>query len=665
MMLLSPVLLAQSNVKLKGHVFDADEGTPVAGARVTLVNTGYVALTDNSGRFSFDNLPPGEYSVTVSAPGYEISTGDKIDVVSDVAGQVDIRLSRKMYYLGRITVREKPMQLHSDRIEVLTREQIEQSRARDIPEILETLSGVYIRESGTGESQVRIRGSLPEHVLVLVDGQRINPSGSGVADLKTIPIEMVEQVEIYRGGASAKFGPDALAGAINIVTHRKGPAAHFSTEAERAWGRWKTELYSLSLIDVIPVDGFASKLSYSIRQSVGDYDFAYRNEPSAVRDTVITGTRINNAADAYNYFASGSYRFNRKLKLYFTGQYYSAAQGLPGKAPNQNPFASSSDRRRLFNTSLEYARSVDHDFSLELGFSRFDQHFVDRESYVRFDGRYTNDVFTIRHSQRHLVPAGNRLGFGMEFRRDILRHSDAVRPQFSMGKTVRDDFGLYLTDEYRIDLSPLLIADDVSFDAALRYDYAATFKDSTSWEDTVTANSMEYVSPKIGVVVSKGDCLSYTLRANYGRSLRLPSINALFWKGDTRAKGNPGLRPEKSEHSEAGFEVNAEFRYVSFSGGITYFHTCVRDLVIWTPSAGVWKPVNLERTRITGHEDFVEIAFPDRVVSLSYRNTITTAVNRSPDHTLHNKRLVFSPHYITSITARVNYKFFSASYSAR
>jgi outer membrane cobalamin receptor len=663
--LASPDISAQSNTRLKGYVFDADEGTPVAGAQVTVAGTGYLTLTDNSGWFYFVNLPPGEYSIAVSAPGYEKSTSGGIEVVSDVTGRVDIKLSRKMYYVGKITVREEPIRLQSDRIEILTREQIEKSRARDLPEILETLSGVDVRESGTGETQVRIRGSLPEHVLVLVDGQRINPSGSGVADLSTIPIEMVEQVEIYRGGASAKFGPDALAGAINIVTHRKGPASHFSTEAERAWGSWKSELYGLSLKDIIPVEGFASKFSYSVRQSIGDYAFAYRNEPSAVRDTVISGTRINNASDAYNYFASGSYGFNDRLKLFFTGQYYEARRGLPGSAPKQNPSASSSDGRRLFNAGLEYARSIDYNFSLELGFSRFNQHFVDRESYVRFDSRYTNDVFTIRHAQRHLVLPGNRLGFGAEFRRDILRHSDAVRPQFSMGKTVRDDIGLFLTDEHRFDLSPLLIADDLSFDAALRYDHAATYKDSTSWEDTVTTNSLEYVSPKIGMALTKGDRLSYTLRANYGRSLRLPSINALFWKGDTRAKGNPGLRPEKAEHSEAGFEVSADFHSVSISGGMTYFHTYIRDLVVWTPSAGVWRPVNLERSRITGHEDFIEITFLDRAVALSYRNTITTAVNRSPDHTLHNRKLVFSPHYITSITTRVNYKFFSASYSAR
>jgi outer membrane cobalamin receptor len=667
LLFMAPGLMAQSNTKLKGRVFDDDEGTPVRGAQVTVVNSGYHTLTDVSGRFSFDDLPPGRYSVTISADGYEIFTENDVEIAFDVTMQMDVRLSKKMYYLGKIIVEEKPMSVASDRIEVLSRERIEQSGARNIPELLESVAGVYVQESGasSGGSQVRIRGSLPEHVLVLVDGQKINPSGSGTADLSTIPIEMVEQIEIYKGGASARYGPDALAGAINIVTHRKGPSAHFSTEAERAWGRWKGELYGLSLIDVIPVDRFSSKLSYSRRRSVGDYDFAYRNEPSAVRDTLISGTRINNASDAYNYFTSGSYRFNGKLRLFFTGQYYSSRRGLPGAALNQNRSAASSDRRRLLNTHFQYAGSISHDFKLELGFSRFEQHFADRESYVKYDGRYTNDVFTIRHSQRHLVLPQNRLDFGMELRRDILYHSDAVRPQFSMGKTVRDDFGLFLTDEHRIDLSGLVIADDISFDAAFRYDYTTTSKDSTSWEDTVRTNNVEYISPKVGVVISKGDRLRYALRANYGRSLRLPSINALFWKGDTRAKGNPGLKPEKSEHSEAGFEVGARVGPVSLSGGMTYFHSYIRDLVVWTPSAGVWKPVNLERSRITGHEDYVEIALFDKKVSLSYQNTITTAVNRSPNHTIHNKRLVFSPHYITTITTRVDYKFLSASYSAR
>ena len=84
---------------------------------------------------------------------------------------------------------------------MLDKAAIRDTRAKDIPDLLATVEGVFVQKTGGAGSrtEIKIRGGDAEQVLVLVDGQRINPSGTGTADLSTIPLDMVEKIEIHKG----------------------------------------------------------------------------------------------------------------------------------------------------------------------------------------------------------------------------------------------------------------------------------------------------------------------------------------------------------------------------------------------------------------------------------------------------------------------------------
>jgi outer membrane cobalamin receptor len=253
----------------------------------------------------------------------------------------------------------------------------------------------------------------------------------------------------------------------------------------------------------------------------------------------------------------------------------------------------------------------------------------------------------------------------MEFRRDVLHHTDDISPYLSMNKTVRNNSALYISAEQHIDISWLRFAENLSLTGAARYDWSKTRKDSTSYRDTVTSNSVKNWSPKVGAAISKGSDFTYTIRASYGKSFRLPSLNALFWKGDVRTSGNPGLKPERSEHSEAGLELKGRLVFAEIAGGMTYFHSAISDLIIWLPLYGGWKPVNRNRAQITGHEDFIDIGLFDGLLELQYKNSVTTPLNKSQPHTVYNKQLVFSPHYVTTYSLKFDTRYFYGSYSIR
>ena len=77
-------------------------------------------------------------------------------------------------------------------------------------------------ENRTGAATVNLRGLGSESTLILVDGRRIGYSGilGGVTDISTIPLSMVDRIEILLDGASAVYGSDAVGGVVNIITRK-------------------------------------------------------------------------------------------------------------------------------------------------------------------------------------------------------------------------------------------------------------------------------------------------------------------------------------------------------------------------------------------------------------------------------------------------------------
>ncbi|WP_309662803.1 TonB-dependent receptor domain-containing protein, partial [Sphingomonas sp.] len=77
-----------------------------------------------------------------------------------------------------------------------------------------------------GISNVSLRDLGPQRALVLVDGTRLIPSVGTVPDTNTIPLTMVERVDVLRDGASSVYGADAIGGVVNIITKRKADGFH-------------------------------------------------------------------------------------------------------------------------------------------------------------------------------------------------------------------------------------------------------------------------------------------------------------------------------------------------------------------------------------------------------------------------------------------------------
>lgn len=131
-------------------------------------------------------------------------------------------------------------------VTIIGRDQIEQSLARDISQLLRFEAGLDIgRNGGPGQTtSLFLRGTESNHTLVLVDGVRINPGTIGGAALQNINPDIIERIEIVKGSRSALYGTDAIGGVINIIT-RKATSSYI--ESGYGYGMYDTKKRSIDL----------------------------------------------------------------------------------------------------------------------------------------------------------------------------------------------------------------------------------------------------------------------------------------------------------------------------------------------------------------------------------------------------------------------------------
>jgi vitamin B12 transporter len=129
-------------------------------------------------------------------------------------------------------------------VEVLAGADLGRQPAADLGDALRFLPGVEVaRLGGAGQqTSLFLRGTESNHVLVLVDGLRINPGTIGTAAIQNFAPEFVERVEVVKGPRSTLYGSDAIGGVINVVT-RKAPGGG---SVQAGYGSFATSSASLS-----------------------------------------------------------------------------------------------------------------------------------------------------------------------------------------------------------------------------------------------------------------------------------------------------------------------------------------------------------------------------------------------------------------------------------
>lgn len=246
-------ILAWGQTTLKGRLEAV--GHVVVGATVVLTPGGHAATTDNSGRFRFDGLEAGNYTLAISAAdiepltySVELTAGETLEVVltaksaEKTLGEVTVYGSRAFRGIGRLPEAGTLQVNASKKMEVVSMNGLDANLATNTArQIFAKVPGTHIWESDASGIQVSVatRGLSPNRSWefnVRQNGYDVSADPLGYPEAYyNPPMEAVEKIEVIRGSASLQWGPQ-FGGLLNYHLHRAPDDRKISVESRQTVG---------------------------------------------------------------------------------------------------------------------------------------------------------------------------------------------------------------------------------------------------------------------------------------------------------------------------------------------------------------------------------------------------------------------------------------------
>ncbi len=209
-----------SDANIVGHV--VCQGKHIPFASVSLKGTTIGTTTDETGHFQLVNLPEGEQVIVVTIIGFKPEERP-ITIKENSTIEVNLDMEEDIMNLEEVVVsadRSKQKRTEAPVIVNTIGQQIfHSSQSQTLGEGLNFSPGLRLENNcqNCGFSQVRMNGMQGPYSQILINSRPIFSGLAGVYGLELIPSNMVEKVEVVRGGGSALYGSNAIAGTVNII----------------------------------------------------------------------------------------------------------------------------------------------------------------------------------------------------------------------------------------------------------------------------------------------------------------------------------------------------------------------------------------------------------------------------------------------------------------
>jgi vitamin B12 transporter len=434
-------------------------------------------------------------------------------------------------------------------VNVITSEDIAQGGQQTLVEVLQTLGGVEVANSGGfgQQSSVFMRGANSGHTLVLVDGIRLNSATAGTTALEHIPLNQIERIEVVPGQLSSLYGSEAIGGVIQIFT--------------------KSGKYSPGVSASAGAGGYGTyAASAGVNRSFGNTDFSLNAGWFDTRG--FDATKRTLASGAVN--------------------------------PNNNP---DDDGYRNKNFSARLAHRIDA--RNELGLTAFQS-----DGTTHFDAGPATDDVNHQVLSAYSLYSRNQIGDAWEstlrvgegkdqatFTGSFPFFIDTRQPQVTWQNNVKLGPGTAIAGAEYLRQQ---VVSDTPYTQTLRTvrsvfaGYVGEYE-RHGWQANVREDDNSqfgrHTTGLLGYAYRLTSALR--LRVGAGTAFKAPTFNDLYFPFGF---GNPDLRPERSRSKEAG--VNYQAGANRFSA--TYFENRITDLIVADPLTFV--PQNVDHAKISGTE---------------------------------------------------------------
>jgi len=210
----------KTDANIIGHV--ACHGIHIPYANVVIKGTTLGTTTDETGHYQFVNLPIGEVTIVVSAFGYKTEER-QLKAESNRTMEVKFDIQEDAMNLNEVVVSaDRSSQRRSEApviVNTISPKLFTSTQSVTLSESLNFSPGLRLENNcqNCGFTQVRMNGMEGPYSQILINSRPIFSGLAGVYGLELIPTNMIERVEVVRGGGSALFGSNAIAGTINII----------------------------------------------------------------------------------------------------------------------------------------------------------------------------------------------------------------------------------------------------------------------------------------------------------------------------------------------------------------------------------------------------------------------------------------------------------------
>ena len=477
---------------------------------------------------------------------------------------------------------ELPFSENSRTIQVISKEEITESPANNVAELLQQVAGIDIRRRGVSgmQADLYIRGGGFDQTLLLIDGIKVEDAQTGHHTMNmALPIEVIERIEIIKGSASRVYGQNAFSGAINIITSK---VAENMVSVSLESGSYKQQNASVTISR--KNEDQSMLFHYSNNSSDGHkYNTDYKNENYFLKNSFeIKGLPIDmiSSFNERKFGANGFYASPEAIDQYEETQ--ASLLGFSTKIISNN---------FIIKPKLYWKRNQDMYVYLRDNPSVYRNLHITNKIGAELNGSYeSNNGIT---------------GFGVDI-------SSIKLSSNNLGERKRTMVNLFLEHQMKFAENKIDVTPGVAFS------YFSDVSTNQNYQNNFFRNFFMYPGIDIGYVLND----DVKLYSNIGYTYRVPTYTDLFYTSPTTI-GNENLKPEKAFTKEIGLDyTKGNFNFI-----FTLYNRDASDVIDYVKNveSAPWEAFNIREINTKGYElgltyNFYVASFLNHSIKIGYSN---------------------------------------------
>jgi len=477
---------------------------------------------------------------------------------------------------------ELPFSENSRTIQVISKEEITESPANNVAELLQQVAGIDIRRRGVSgmQADLYIRGGGFDQTLLLIDGIKVEDAQTGHHTMNmALPIEVIERIEIIKGSASRVYGQNAFSGAINIITSK---VAENMVSVSLESGSYKQQNASVTISR--KNEDQSVLFHYSNNSSDGHkYNTDYKNENYFLKNSFeIKGLPIDmiSSFNERKFGANGFYASPEAIDQYEETQ--ASLLGFSTKIISNN---------FIIKPKLYWKRNQDMYVYLRDNPSVYRNLHITNKIGAELNGSYeSNNGIT---------------GFGVDI-------SSIKLSSNNLGERKRTMVNLFLEHQMKFAENKIDVTPGVAFS------YFSDVSTNQNYQNNFFRNFFMYPGIDIGYVLND----DVKLYSNIGYTYRVPTYTDLFYTSPTTI-GNENLKPEKAFTKEIGLDyTKGNFNFI-----FTLYNRDASDVIDYVKNveSAPWEAFNIREINTKGYElgltyNFYVASFLNHSIKIGYSN---------------------------------------------